>query len=433
MSVVQYNTVTLPYAETIDFRQSAVYDDQGGVDRYLTKFDITVQSVLNVNYVRLLSPNLNAAGVESAADIMVAIRTLLMRPRRTFSMSFNGSQLLPAIQDGITGTVDAKNGPQPQSCNLHQLTNTTFLLTYRIIAHYWEVPEGTPGSGGGGNAPGGDVLFNRWAETVDIDFKNRTTKTRQGKVVIRSDNVDGLTPDHFRSQMCVVGVPDGFLRESSQYSVTPDGLAIEYRVIDKEYFKPPPHDGVVGAFKADGEYLETSTNLGAVRFGQSRVHLIGDNITNQTDLANLAIAVGMSKLNVRGATLDPMNGSLKQIVQASLRMDMWENEVEFVVRGMFQGADRAIQGIAAFVGLSSDTPGSDDTAFQPNYFDRGTAGVLLQAAAYYDPALKNAGLGAGEPWANTNPLSPNNTSANSHTQLNTGGQLPGTAGKNKEP
>jgi len=107
----------------------------------------------------------------------------------------------PAATNRNTGTVDAKNGPQPQSCNVTQLTNTSFLLHVHVVAHYWEnngVGTQTPLSTG--NLSGSDVLSNRWTESVDLDENQFTTKTRSGKFIIRTDNVDGFVADNLASR-----------------------------------------------------------------------------------------------------------------------------------------------------------------------------------------------------------------------------------------
>ncbi len=138
MSLLSYNGVFLPYSTATQFDQRALRDESD-TDWYLTEFNIKAQCVVNKNYLGLLAPDLAPGGVpvtDNAAAIMAAIRTRLMQHRRRLSFTFNGVELIPQPQQGVPGTVDAQNGPKPQSCQIVQLTNVTFLIVYHIIARY---------------------------------------------------------------------------------------------------------------------------------------------------------------------------------------------------------------------------------------------------------------------------------------------------------
>ncbi len=211
--------MTLAYPNTLDFNETPVRDPQGDTDWCLTRYDIKMQSVINI-----------------AAEVMAAIRYRLKLHRKTLSVKFNGREYIPQVQRGNTGTVDAQNGPKPQVCQFFQLTNTTWLLNYHIIAHYWQNPHGTGinaittlGNYNDNNV-GSDVIYNRWSESVEI-VNNFTTRVREGQYAIRSDNLGEQQADELRSRMAVVSVPFGFLRRSSNYKVSDNGLAIQYRVV----------------------------------------------------------------------------------------------------------------------------------------------------------------------------------------------------------
>ena len=417
MSVVTYNNVSLPYCFITNLRQEVVYDDEGGVDWFCTKFDVEVQSVLNSNYLSLIAPSL-VGTTTNPVDIMNVIRSSLLKPRRSLSITFNGVQLIPAQTAG-SGLVDVRNGPKPQSCIITQLTNTTFLVTYRIVAHYWENNNLTGSSPAVSNQSGNNVLYNRWTETVDIDKQNYTRRTREGKFVIRSDNASGVIADQLRNQMAVVGVPQGFLRESASYTVSPDGLAIQYRIVDKEQFKMPPSP----AFEPNGEYIETSTYKGVHRYAECRVALKGDKVTNQSDLIEKAVQVASSKLAIANSDA-PGTTDIALLERAVVRVNMYDNEVECVMRAMLKPAggssgsemtgDGRKDGVWGFRydGMAI-TPFSEQPIAPPNYLNRGTASLLLQAAAYWDPSLGGTQL---------DPVGGQNTT----------GLPPGTAGVTQE-
>lgn len=381
MSLFTYNGVTLPYCFTTNFSQEAVFDDSN-TDWCYQRFDVSVNAILNTAYASTIDPSLAGADV---ATIMASVRRKLLRPRQKLSMSFNGQPLIPELQAGCTGTVDAKNGPQPQTCTCTLMTNTSFLVTYRIIAHYWESPVTSATSS---NSKGNNIVYNRWSETVDIDERNYSTRTRDGKFVIRSDNADGDIADDLRSQFAVVGIPKGFKRKSSKYTVSPDGLAIMYNVVDQEVYLQPPDP----AFVAEGEYIQSGTNWGAKRWGECRVTLKGQKTTKMADLINKAIAICVVKLASTGAA-GIGNKTIAVMESASIRTNLYDNVCTVSMKAMLNtamgratnvgGVARNIVDEIAFPPLGSSLE-SDNP---PAVTDRGTAGILLKAASYFDPSI----------------------------------------------
>lgn len=405
MSVVAYGNVVLPYAMITSFKQEAVYDDEGQVDWYLTRFDVECQAVLNYNYLPILAPDL-VGETQNPAYIMAVVRNRLLKPKQRLSVQINGVELIP--QNGLPGSVDADNGPKPQSCNITNLTDVTFMLTFRIVASYWELQQGSstlstaPQGGGIGNA----VLFNRWSESIDIDNLNYTKRTREGKFVIRSDNNRGIIADIARAQMATVGVPVDFIRESSSYKIAPNGLAVMYRVTDKEQFKMPPFP----AYEADGKFsVSSGSGAGAIRFAQCDLTLKGAKGTDQAVLLQAAIGIVTSKMKANGLSLfGVVTGPLKSlsiIKNFNVNVDMYKNEVTISVRAQHnlgknpiipqQSAASRFQGVLAFDWQAMvTTPGSEQGQVQQPlaYPAYGTAGLLLQAASYYDPAIQNQGV-----------------------------------------
>lgn len=409
MSLLTYNSVTIPYVYTTRFHQRPVYDDMGNVDWMTTRFDIAVQGVVNYNYLRLM--NSDAVGIidQNPAAVMKAVREKLLTPRKTLSFKFNNYELIPQVQRGTNGSCDAVNGPQPQDCQILQLTNETFLILYRITAQYREKTQ-INDNGTITNERGSDVLTNRWSETVEIDGANFTkAKVREGKFVIRSDNAANKTPDQFRSNFAVVSVPQGFLRRQSRYTVSPDGLALQYRVVDEEVYKMPPNP----AFEAKGNYVETSTKNGAWRVGEAKISLKGSKDTPQFELIRTAVALCAKKLEINGALGKGKDGADGQAGDVSngfgmlmacvADIDMFDNVVHITMtsvmgaRNLGNNSGR-LNGVAHLTSMKLMTkvplvdpmPGLDEIAGTPNYKVRGTASILLQAAAYFDPNLSTS-------------------------------------------
>lgn len=426
MSLIKYNDINLSYPLTTKFIQEAVDDEVGHVDWILTKFDIQAQYLINAEYIDVIAPQYANFNPTNAAAVMKQIRTDLLERRRLLSFIINGVQQIPA-RAGVVGLTDAKNGPTPISCEILQMTAETFLLNYHIVAHYWEnygVNKNTTR-----NNPSNPVLFNRWSETQELDGCQFSKRTREGTYMIRSDNVEGVTADVLRSKMAVVGVPDGFLRENSSYTISPDGLAIKYKVTDKEVFKMPPAQ----ALEAEGEYRETATMNGAVRYGEVRIKLKGSKNSSQAALVETAVAIAALKLDINGARRTAGTGVGFSIVDfATIRVGMYENWVEFHIRAMMTGGKSRLDGVVGFCGPEGfsaamvNTPGSSGFLPKPVYYDRGTAPLLLKAAAYYDPNLIDNSLNKGGPFTANNPITPANTN-----QMNKGKE-PGTTGKDRE-
>jgi hypothetical protein len=387
---------------TTAFRQTAERDPSN-TDWYITKIDMSVQSIFTADVLPLMFPNL-ANKTDNAADIMMVVRSMLLKPRRAFSVSCDGQELIPTTAPGGVGVVDTQNGPQPQSCDVIQLNDTSFLVTWHVIACYWENNELTlDNTEKVLNAPGNPVLYNRWSETQEIDQCLFTKKTREGKFVIRSDNNQGKIVDKFRSQMAILGVPKGFLRESWSYTVDPSGLGLEYRFVDVQQYKMPPSP----AYKASGDYTEEKLRNGGQRWGSVYVRLEGSADSSQVRMMIAAVAIAFAKLRANGTKqggLDDPNinagrriGTLEHL---HVKTGLYENTVEVRARARLKPS-RTRVGIGQRGKFWQDnpeafvfTPGSDDVERVMKYPIRGTAGtpqnrILLQAAAYYDPNLVN--------------------------------------------
>lgn len=425
MSVVVYNGCTLPYPLATQFAMEALGDDASDTDWCYTRFDIAYQCFINTDYLSELIPGANPADFDSPADIVMVLWQTLMARRKLLTIDFNGAPLIPDLA-GVQGTVDARNGPIPKRCHFAMMTDTTYIMTYELTAHYW-LNLSSVGGEGDTNEPGNPVLFNRWTESVEIDENNRSTRTREGTFRIRSDNAQGATADTMRTQMAVVSVPTGFLRLPSTYTVSKDGLSIDYRVTDKEVYKMPPKP----AFTAVGDFTEIGTKGGAWRTGVVSLRLTGDNATSQADLIKAAVSIATRKLAINGA-----QGLLFGTVGASvpwdsrLRVGMYDNYVEFSLSVLLMADRQRLNGLEGFNGTAlTFTPGTDgEPVYTPAYRDRGTASILLQAAAFYDPSLTGVVLGAGTLTGN-NPLT--RRGGGSALQMTAGAQ-PGTTGANPE-
>lgn len=369
MSLVNYNGVTLPYPFHTSFHEDFVYDSSN-TDMMYHKFDITVQAVINTQFNDILGDV--ASEAVDAADIMNKIRRKLREPRKRLIISCNGLEILPHGHSGQP-TVDARNGPLPQAVNILQLTNETFLITFQIIAHYY-VESGTP-----------KIVSNRWTEEVAIDNNNYSTRTRRGTYVIRSDAEGGEEADTWRSIQAIVGVPDGFLRESSTYTLSRDGLSINYSITDKEVFLLPP----APAFTASGYYAETITKFGTYRIGECSLSLTADKRVAHGLLLQRCVEVVAAKVLINPITKARQYAYVDSF---AIRQDLYSNSVSATLRARMGPSGNAGSATARVFTLPSIDfkalsvpPRGSEPGVTPPYRVRGTAGVFLRAANYYDP------------------------------------------------
>jgi hypothetical protein len=414
-SKLTYNGITLPFCDTQQFAQAVVRDDSG-TDRKLHRFDIVVNCLISSDFLALVAPDLldNATPrTTSAAEIMGVIRSRLLADRKALSFTFNGVELLPKKAD-VQGTVDAENGPKANYCNVLELNTACFMVQFSVTAHYWENNTITPGGATiRVNKKGNPVVSHRWTERVSIDVCNYTTRTREGKIVIRSDNEEGTPPDELRASLCVLGIPDGWVRRQGDYTITPDGLGLAYTVVDQEVFRPPPWP----AYEADGEYTESAQNMGAVRFAEVRCRLRGykdrpDKPVNenvQYEVMRTAVAVCSSKIQDgrRGTQVGQKKTSFV-LENASVSIGLYDSWVQCTMRARYETKKGAITNVVSPEIVRMEFSQPDDPA--PEYPVYGGAGILLKAAAYYDPSITGV-------------------TVNPQTRQQTRGKTPGTAGE----
>ena len=454
--LITYNGISLPYSETSEFTEESVYDDLSKSDLIATRFVIVTKFLVNINYIKLLSPTI-ASQLEvitnpAPIDIMQILSRRLREPRKSLSVKCNGRELIPNPIGKNPGTVDAMNGPQPQYCKYTQLTSTTFIIEYKVIAHYVLNFYANQGK----TLEGGDYLYNKWEETVALEESGYSKRTRNGEFKIRSDNVKGLIPDMLRTELAVVSIPEGFVRESSRYAQSSDGLTLKYTIVDREVhrFPPPP------AHKAEGYYVETGRGFGAaIRRGECYVKLTGAKGTDPAKLMFRAIEVVAAKLKIADVSPEIQrikNPNAGQPIgiplpfvhprvepdflfvpkgipeQIDARINMYQNIVEYRVIARFVGPKRKRATEEDLRVGFTPVPFSalPKGGTQPTYYDRGSAGLLLLAASYHDPVLEDVKLEKQK--HSPEPFPEKTTTGKDHVELGNLGILPGEAGKKKE-
>ena len=417
MSVVTYNGISLPYPVNSSFTMERIYDESGTDPIYL-KIEAMVQCVLGPDYFTMMASGILNSD-DSIVDATRYIRNKLLQPRKALQITVGGNDLIPAKQAKDQGNaqrqVDAKHGPQPISCVITNLTEDTFLLTFRIVGHYWENYANAEDALTGANKDGNPVISCRWSDSQEVDGRNFTRRIREGMYVIRSDAVGGGAVgggrlDNFRENFAVVGIPPGFVRKVASYRVDPNGLKMTFRLEDQELYLLPPFP----AYEASGTYMETLAPNGSKRWAECMVELKGRKSTGVSEskyaLINTAIAIVLKKMQTAtgdslSATKDGKTLLFHPIVimeQMMVSTDLYDNTVKVSTRWQISSAasqSKAVAFESVNKGVIADWPlGSGGGQASPRVAVYGNPDVdsFLKAAAYFDPSLQqklNAGTG----------------------------------------
>lgn len=297
-TVVSYNGVTLTQCLTRRFEQEAVYDESQS-DLQFFKFTVRVVGYVHgVTSATSVNATPNPGGSDAAAHHK-AIRYLLGQPRGAFVMrvgadssnyTTGGTVLLQA--NGLTESAvpssltnrDVNNGPKPRVIDITEIAgNTLMRVEFEIEVNKIECDA----NGACPNSSG--VLNNRWMVTDDVDQNFYTTRTFTGRLRVASSAVNA---NSFRS-FVVPPLQPGMRRDSMQFTVTTDGLNLEYTVVDREVAFSPPAPATTWSFR-HSERVEREGQLGF--YSTVQITLGGDRNCDKKKLIAIAASIAEAKL-----------------------------------------------------------------------------------------------------------------------------------------
>jgi len=294
-----YNGVEIRKCLTRNFRQENVYD-QSNSDLLFHRFTVTVVGYVhgtqNFTTVGIVPPGFSTSDATVNQRI---IRALLLEPRKRFDMSV-GDETLLSCAPRITGPDDQKidnnvhkgdldSGPKPKHCNVTMIAGTRmYQVEYEIEICKLECASN-------GNQSG--VLSNRWSMRDSIDGNWYTTRTMSGRLRVADVN---LNPQTFR-YLIVPPLQDGFKRESIETMTDPNGLELEYTVVDREVFTAAPAPAT--EWQATHRVM---TNDGNSCRSECSTTVTGSKYANKVELIELAM----------------------DIVTQTLRLDIPQNKLE---------------------------------------------------------------------------------------------------------
>lgn len=278
-----YNGVTIKNALTKSFQQEAVFDDSQ-TDVLYHRFQISV-----VGYIHL------HADVDSPAKITgptgeqspIAtqhqdIRTRLMQNRGVFTYSIGNVQLL-----GASVGIDVNNGPRPLKLEIVHIGGRGLLrVAYTIEVCKIECPGGSENPA----ANNGGVVNNRWSMWEEFDQNWFALRTVRGK--LRVDRVD-LNPHAFRGWV-VPPLQRGFKRERMAFNTHPNGLELEYEIMDRQVWAAAP----APATSWTASHVE-GTNDGVASFGSVAIRVEGPPKCDKKDLLQIAAQICEWRLQIK--------------------------------------------------------------------------------------------------------------------------------------
>lgn len=323
-----YNGVEIRNCLTRVFDQEAVYD-ASGTDLLYHKFTIHVQGYVHGIYqnttpnvgVKTLVPMMNPEADLTADSASAVInqqnaRQRLLQPRKPFTMIVGDKVLLSAKAYGDTTTLfgisnksvvyfDVNNGPKPQRVAIQAIAGTSLIpieFSIEICAVECETEN---------NSTGG-ALNNRWTVADEMDHNWYTTRTIHGRLRVR---YAALNPNLFRA-MVFPPLQPGFRRERISTTTSPDGLELEYTVVDKEIYAACPHPGVTW----EGTVAWNSGQEASKLYGECHVVINGSKLDDRTEMLIMALDVCYQKLYLH----DPRN----LLTYAQLVEYLHENRIE---------------------------------------------------------------------------------------------------------
>lgn len=312
MSVYTYNNVTLQHCKTLLF-EVKTERDPSNTDVLWRRYTVRVRGFLATGpdaFPGLSDP------LDSAATLN-QVKVALTTPRCPFSFTV-GSNVLVQVPSSIAkSTIDARLGPDPEACVVREITSGVFLVEHGVVCRIVDCPPGC-------EDVEDPVVSLRWTQSESFDVNWNSTLETQGLLIVRSDLLESA--DSFR-ELATPPVLPNYQRETSRYTLSPDGLQLQFHFRDVEVDRLPPYP----ATSAEGRFT-INMNQGGVRTGQVDLTLRGINGTNRGLLLIVALRMAFAKLDAEGFM------SVPQVVWGTMSEDLFVPSVSVSIQGMLSMA-----------------------------------------------------------------------------------------------
>jgi hypothetical protein len=344
MTMVYYNHVVLSNVITKKFDQTPVYDESG-TDLLYTKFNIRVTGYLH----KILDPVTgidilpgNWSDLASLGAGAKALRSRLMDPRHTFIYQLgdifstdtvlsvipanypaNDEPVKPGAPILVTQgnqSIDLDNGPKPKNVALTNISGGAAVhVDFEIELNVLEC--GYDGMGGGAYVDQG-VLSNRWSCTDEIDAGTdwTTTRTYEGRLRVAQNWVGG--PNALRGWV-IPPIQRGFKRKSIRIQLAPNGLEMEYTIVDEERYSAPPYPAI------DWECTDSAETSNGIAFTRTvSIRVVGHKLAPPWDLFAICAAVVDQRLRINKGGFN-RGGYIQR--DANIVRNLHENSLEMSV------------------------------------------------------------------------------------------------------
>ncbi len=274
MASYAYNQIYIQLCQTLSF-EMVQETDPTNTDAMWMKYTIRVRGFLS-------RENLTFPGVNDLPtnQIIELIKTQLETPRRELTYNLNDINVVE--QDGL----DAQKGPWPLPAIVREVASGIFMVECGCVTRIVECDDFC-------DQELSPVLSLRWTQTESFDENWYSHLHTSGRLIVRSDM--NQSADNFRP-LATPGLLPDYRRISSEYTLSPDGLELQFDFKDQEFDRLPPF----GFTKAQGEYTVGVEKPGFKRVGQVHLTLEGQKGTSRKALMVRAINMAYAKLYADG-------------------------------------------------------------------------------------------------------------------------------------
>ena len=308
--------------------------DPFNVDSLYTAYRIQVKGFLAQSDIQF--PGFGGT-TPVTSQTLNALKAELETPRKSMAYTI-GTDVIVSIP---AGSIDAKIGPEPLPCRITEVNTGTFMVECGCIVRVVDCDKNCPftpvGSrsgrgldliGQGINAPGrSPILSLRWTQTETFDENWYSHLETTGHLIVRSDFLQSA--DNFRP-LATPPLLSDYIRTVSKYTISPDGLMLNFHFEDVERDRLPPFP----ATKAKGTYTVESNN-GVLRYGTVHIRLEGQKGTSRQQLLVRACQMCYSKLNA-----DKFMTPAAPVISGVFVEDQFEPAVEVSMRALMSNINK---------------------------------------------------------------------------------------------
>lgn len=337
MATYIYDGIAIQMAQTLEFTAEPEYDPSG-TDMLWVKYTIQVRGFV-------ASSEAKAPGVGDSLKTALTYSTLKARlesPRRQMLYRIGDTDLVtvgtvPFAPNASGPGMDDKLGPHPLPCRITTPNSGTFMVECGCIVRLVNCPPQCPQ---GQSRINPNVVSLRWTQTESFDQNWYSRLKTKGKLIVRSSLLQSA--DNFRA-LTVPGLLNDYQRMSSTYTLSPDGLELDFEYEDLEVAFLPP----IGATKASGSYTSRVEQPGVNRFGTVQITLEGKKGTSRRLLMNRALAIAYQKLRSEGFAKNPKTDLPTPIVWGDYSEDFFAAKISVTMTARLQPAVHTLEDLKA--------------------------------------------------------------------------------------